>query len=143
MSYARARMRAAAIVTALLVGATALAACGSSSAKNGAASTTTVAANAPTVKTYGPGVTATTVKVGILLIDYSCIKSYVDSIRENEKQTDTQFINYINSHGGVAGGKKIVPVFQSVCPITNTGELAACTSFTEDDKVFAVVGHVL
>jgi hypothetical protein len=137
---ARARLRGAAVLAVLLVAATGLAACGSSSSKNGAASTTTAAANLPTLKTYGPGVTAHTVKVGILLIDYSCIKSFVDSIRENEKQTDMQFINYINSHGGVAGGKKIVPVFQSVCPVTNTGELAACTSFTEDDKVFAAWG---
>ncbi|HEY3830680.1 MAG TPA: hypothetical protein VGO03_00135 [Acidimicrobiia bacterium] len=142
MTHRRSRRRLGAVVATLLVGATALAACGSSSSKNSAASTTTAAAapSAPTVKAYGPGVTATTVKVGVLLIDYSCVKQFVDSIRENEKQTDTQFINYINDHGGVAGGKKIVPVFQSVCPVTNTGELAACTSFTEDDKVFAVWG---
>ena len=37
-------------------------------------------------------------------------------------------------------GRKIVPVFKSYCPIGNTQALTLCTSFTEDDKVFAVLG---
>ncbi len=129
------------VVTAVtLLAASALAACGSSSSKGGGATTTVAAANAPMLKEYGPGVTATTVKVGVLLLDYQCIKSFVDSIRENEKQTDMIYINYVNSHGGVGNHQKIVPVFKSYCPVTNTGELAACTSLAEDDHVFAAWG---
>ena len=49
------------------------------------------------------------------------------------------YINDINMHGGVAG-KRIIPVYESYCPIGNSQSLALCTKFTEDDKVFAVLG---
>jgi hypothetical protein len=124
----------------IIAGGSVLAACGSTTAKSGTGPTTTIAANAPKLKVLGPGVTADTVKVGIVQIDYSCIKQFVDSIRETETKTDNLFINYINTHGGVAGGKKIVPVYKKYCPVTNTGELSACTSLAEDDKVFAAWG---
>jgi hypothetical protein len=131
------------MVTALT--AAALSACSSSSTKAGTAgSTTTVhstsGSTTPQSRVLGPGVTATTVKVGVMLIDYSCVKQFVDSIRENQQQTYDIYFDYINKHGGVAGGRKIVPVYKTYCPVTNTGELAACTSFTEDDHVFAMMG---
>ncbi len=141
-----ARGRAGAIAVTIAVTALVVAACGSSSSTSGTSgnggtgAATTVAASAPQVKAYGPGVTATTVKVGVMLVDYGCVKQFVDSIRENEQKTDQIYIDYINTHGGVAGGKKIVPVWKSYCPVTNTGELSACTALTEDDKVFAAWG---
>ena len=46
----------------------------------------------------------------------------------------------MNADGGVSG-RKIVPVFDQFCPIPNAALLAeVCTTFTDDDKVFAVVG---
>jgi len=101
---------------AIVAAVSVLAACGGSSTRSGSGPTTTVAANAPKLKVLGPGVTADTVKVGIVQIDYSCIKQFVDSIRETEQKTDNLFIDYVNSHGGVAGGKKIVPVYKKYCP---------------------------
>ncbi|MGH9918553.1 MAG: hypothetical protein ACRD6W_06775 [Nitrososphaerales archaeon] len=87
----------------------------------------------------GVGVTAHTVKVGIALVDFSCIQQFVSQIRTNQEQYYEDFIRYINAHGGIAG-RRIVPVFESYCPIQNGPALALCTTFTEDDHVFAVMG---
>ncbi len=131
-------------VVAMLLAVALIAACGGSSNKTGSSTTagvaTTTTPAAPQSKTLGPGVTATTVKLGVLLIDWGCVKQFVDSIRTTEKKTYGIYFDYINSHGGVAGGKKIVPVYTTYCPINNAGELTACTRLTEDDHVFAVVG---
>src|SRR5882724_3674219 len=95
-----------------------LAACGSSSkpgSSDKGGTTTPAAAGVSTTagvklsKDLGPGVTATSVKLGVLLIDFGCIKQFVDSIRTTEKKTYGLYFDYINSHGGVAGGKRIVP----------------------------------
>jgi hypothetical protein len=72
-------------------------------------------------------------------IDYTCIKQFVDYNFGNQQAIDDVFIDDLNNHGGIVG-RKIVPVFKSVCPIGNTTSLAVCTSLTEDDKVFAVIG---
>src|SRR4051795_525812 len=136
----RRRARAVACSVPVLLAMAMVAACGSSSSKSGSAATTTSAARAPQLKQYGPGVTADSVKVGIVMINYGCIKQFVDSIRTTQQKTYDLYIKYINSHGGVAGGKKIVPVYKTYCPVTNTGEIAACTSLTEDDKVFMAWG---
>ena len=51
------------------------------------------------------------------------------------------FVDYINKNGGV-DGRKLVPVYKKYPPIPGgkPDPLSLCTSFTEDDKVFAVVG---
>ena len=51
------------------------------------------------------------------------------------------YINNINEHGGI-NGRKIVPVFKEICPVQPAAALAACTSFTDDDHVFAVIGSM-
>ena len=89
---------------------------------------------------YGTGVTAHSVKVGIALVDFTCIEQYVNQIRTGQNKIYEDFIRYINSHGGI-DGKKIVPDFQSFCPIQNAQALALCTKFTEDDHDFAVMGN--
>jgi len=122
----------------------ALAACGSGT-KTGTNSTVTtnvagiVAANAPISKTLGQGVTATTIKVGIALTDFKCIAPYIQITRINEDEVYKAFIKYINDHGGIAG-RQIVPVFHTFCPIVPAPALALCTTFTEDEHVFAVMG---
>jgi len=85
-------------------------------------------------------VTATEIKVGISLVDFDCIKQFVDSIRVNQDKNYQAYIDDINKHGGILG-RKIVPVFHTFCPIGNAQALALCTKFTEDDKVFAVLGN--
>ena len=130
----------------LLLVATVCAACSSGKAASTAgpsASTGTTVTSAPAPppasSALGVGVTPTTVKVGVALVDFGCISQFVTSIRLDQQQAYDAFINDINEHGGVAG-RKIVPVYESYCPIGNSQAVALCTKFTDDDKVFAVLG---
>jgi ABC-type branched-subunit amino acid transport system substrate-binding protein len=121
-----------------------MAGCGSS--VKTAPTTTTSSSHATTTAGYqqstvaGVGVTATTVKIGVALVDFTCIQQFVDSIRVNQDKIYKAFIDDINAHGGVAG-RQIVPVYHSYCPIQSAQALALCTQFTEDDKVFAVMAN--
>ena len=117
-------------------------ACGSGT-KTGT-STSTVAssgtqANAPRSTALGVGVTAKTIRIGVALVDFKCIAPYIQITRINEDEVYKAFIKNINDHGGIAG-RTIVPVFQTFCPILPGPALSLCTSFTEDDHVFAVMG---
>jgi Periplasmic binding protein len=138
---ARQRARGARTAGTLIVGLVALAllaaACGSGTSSSPATPTTLAGPKQST--TLGVGVTATSIKVGISLIDYSCISAFTNSIRVGEKGVYQAYVNYINEHGGVAG-RKIVPVYVKYCPIGTATILAACTSLTEDSNVFADIG---
>ena len=126
----------------LAVGMLLAAACGSSSKSNSSSPTTSGSNGTPTTvsQTLGQGVTNNTIKIGVSLVDFTCIRQFTDSIRENQDQNYNAYINDINQHGGIQG-RKIVPVYHTFCPIGNTGALTLCTKFAEDDKVFAVVGN--
>jgi ABC-type branched-subunit amino acid transport system substrate-binding protein len=135
-------------VTLVVAGSVTLAACGSSNKTGGATSnsttgaTATAGSTAPAVvsKVPGTGVTATTVKLGVSLVDFDCIKQFVDSIRVNQQQVYQAYIDDVNAHGGI-DGRKIVPDFKTFCPIGAAGAITLCTQFTDDDKVFAVIGN--
>jgi ABC-type branched-subunit amino acid transport system substrate-binding protein len=117
------------------------AACGSSSKTPASPGSSTSAGGTYTPSTAaGVGVTASEIKVGISLVDFECIKQFVDSIRLNQDKNYQAYIDDVNAHGGI-GGRKIVPVFHSFCPIGNAQAISLCTKFTEDDKVFAVLGN--
>ena len=121
---------------AMVIGAAVLASCSS-----GKAATTTIpSGSGHSASALGRGVTATTVKVGVALVDFNCISQFVNQIRVNQDQVYQAFIDYINGHGGIAG-RRIVPDYQTYCPIQNSQALALCTKFTEDDDVFAVLGN--
>jgi hypothetical protein len=125
-------------------GALLLASC-SSAPKSGTSSTTTTSgttSSGTSSAALGVGVMARTVKVGVALVNFSCIEQYTNSIRENQDQVYNAFIDYINAHGGVAG-RRIVPDYQSYCPIQNAQALTLCTQFTEDADVFAVMGDFI
>ena len=134
-------MRARHLIVVVVAIALTLAACGSSgnkgSAKNSGSGTTLPANTA-----LGQGVTADSVKIGVALPDFDCVKQFVDFIRVGQQQIYQSYIDYLNAHGGVSG-RKIVPVFDQFCPIPNVALLAqVCTKFTDDEKVFAVVGNL-
>src|SRR4051795_9152727 len=107
------------------------AACGSSGSSKGAPPASSPGGGTtPTTISTAPaaGVTASEVKLGVLMIDFDCIKQYNDNlVRPDQEKTYRIFIDDINNKGGVAN-HRIVPVFKSYCPVNNTGELAACTS---------------
>jgi ABC-type branched-subunit amino acid transport system substrate-binding protein len=87
----------------------------------------------------GQGVTPDTIKLGLVQVDYNCIKDFVDFTRGDQKKTYQVFVDDLNKHGGI-NGRKVEGVFRDFCPVGNAQALSTCTSFTEDDKVFAVVG---
>src|SRR2546428_34717 len=131
-------MRARRLVLVVLV--VALAACGSSSKKGATPGSTKGPATLSTAN--GTGVSATEIKLGISLTDFDCITNFVDSIFVDQDKIYQAFIDDINKKGGIHG-RKIVPVMHKFCPIPDPIRLATiCTKFTEDDKVFAVIGNL-
>jgi Periplasmic binding protein len=115
-----------------------------STGKSGANSTVaTTVPGATTTTTTGTavGVTPTTIKLGIAMIDFACIPAAFNDFEEPKQQAGYQaFVDEINEHGGI-NGRKIVPVYKTVCPLAETDGMAACTAFSDDSKVFAVVGE--
>jgi ABC-type branched-subunit amino acid transport system substrate-binding protein len=135
----RVRRSILAVLTMVIV--VSAAACGSSGSKKGSTSPGTQA-NKPPSTAPGVGVTPTEIKLGISLTDFSYIKPFVDKIRENQEQVYQLFADDINAKGGVAG-RQLKLVFHKFNPIPNEQTLATvCTQFTEDDKVFAVLGNL-
>ncbi len=116
-----------------------LAACGSDSKGTKGRNASTAPAAQDT--SLGTGVTDTTVKIGVSLITFDCIKQFTDTIRTNQESYFKAFADDINKHGGIAG-RQVQLVIHSFCPITSGQAFAACTAFTEDDKVFAVIGLI-
>ncbi len=129
----------AAIVCTTVV-AFAGASCGSGTKPAGGPTTTAPGtANAPKSKTLGQGVTAKTIRLGFVLINYDTVKQYIHNTDGNQPQTYQVFVNDINRHGGILG-RKIVPSYVTYTPIGTASPLAACTALTEDKKVFATIG---
>src|SRR4029077_15028342 len=74
------------------------------------------------------------------LIDYKCIpKAALDTVYVNQPQAYNAYIDNLNAQGGI-NGRKVVPVFKFICPLQPVAAVQACTSLTDDSKVFAVVG---
>ena len=132
-------------VLAVVVALLALAAgCGSGTSSSKASSTTTpgTGGKVADVPGVGIGVTDNEIKLGVSLIDFKCIpKSFVDSVYVNQPQAYNAYIDNINANGGI-NGRKVVPVFKFICPLQAAGAVSACTSLTDDSKVFAVVGSM-
>jgi ABC-type branched-subunit amino acid transport system substrate-binding protein len=130
------------LVTGVALAALVLAACGSGTSGSKSAGTTpTTAANAPADTSLADGVTPTTIKLGVALVDFKEIEQFTDTIRTTaeQKQIYDIYINDINAHGGIAG-RKVVPVYKYYSPLGSANILPLCTSFAQDDHVFAVVG---
>ena len=126
---------ALAVSVAVVVGA-----CGSSGSKT----STTTAKSAPgssVSKALGQGVTASTIKVGVVVPDFDCFKQFVDQIRVGQDKIWAAYIDEINQNGGVHN-RQLVMDFKQYCPVPGIGVQASamCTQFTEDDKVFALMG---
>src|SRR5207302_10777039 len=100
------------------------------------------AGTAPQSTTLGQGVTDTSIKLGVVLIDYnnSVISANIDFTRGDQQKIFQAFIDDVNNNGGVAGGKKLVPAYDLYAPLGTHPPLQACTKLTEDAKVFATIG---
>jgi hypothetical protein len=126
-----------------------LAACGSSS-KPGTApgpnsTTPSAGGTAPQSTALGQGVTADSVKLGIVIVDYAneVISANVDFTRGPQQKIYQAFVDDMNKNGGVAGGLKIDPVYDVYAPLGSDPPLRACTKLTDDQKVFATVGVLI
>jgi hypothetical protein len=95
------------------------------------------AASAATDST--PGVTATTIRVGVPYVDLNAIKALGVNISWGSvPDAFNAVIADINAHGGV-NGRKIVSYLVPVNPTGTAPAATACTQLTQDDTVFAVV----
>ncbi len=86
-----------------------------------------------------PGVTATTVRVGIPYVDLASLASVGVKLNQGSfPDAYNALIAYVNAHGGI-DGRKIVPYLVAVNPTGTAPAATACTQLTEDDKVFVAL----
>jgi ABC-type branched-subunit amino acid transport system substrate-binding protein len=129
------RVRSA--IAVLLAAALVMAAC-SSDKKTTATTASSSSSNAPLTASFR-GVTATTIKIGVAVVDFKCIAQFVDFTQGDALKIVQALVDDVNKNGGILG-RKIEIVFKNLCPLQPTSVAAACTAFTDDDQVFAVMG---
>ena len=89
------------------------------------------------------GVTDTSIKVGILLLDLGGANQLgfgaagLPSIAEQQRYWEV-FLAEVNEAGGILG-RTIEPVFRSYDALDNTSREAACLALADDAKVFAIL----
>ncbi|MHB8465657.1 MAG: ABC transporter substrate-binding protein [Acidimicrobiales bacterium] len=88
------------------------------------------------------GVTATTIKVGIVLLDLggasafgAAVPGFDPKVQQHEWQT---YIDDLNKRGGV-NGRKLQAVYVKADPVDTNSQRQACLQLTQDDKVFLVI----
>ncbi len=90
-----------------------------------------------------PGVTATTIRVGIPYVDVAAVKAIgVDISWGSVPDAFNAVIDDINAHGGI-NGRKIVPYIVAVNPTGTAPAATACTQLTEDDTVFVAISPLM
>jgi hypothetical protein len=99
----------------------------------------------PSTVLAGPGITATTITVGIHYIDGAAGSSYASALGvKGATQGDVPaqakaLQSYVNSHGGLAAGRKLQFVMRAIdySQSLPANSQAACADFTQDHKVYA------
>ncbi|HEV3225432.1 MAG TPA: ABC transporter substrate-binding protein, partial [Acidimicrobiales bacterium] len=109
-----------------------------SSDKKTAATTSASSSNAPLTASFR-GITATEIKIGVVVVDFKCIAQFVDFTQGDAQKILNSLVDNINKNGGI-DGRQVKTVFKSLCPLNPQDTAAACTSFTDDEQVFAVIG---
>ncbi|MEY2461296.1 MAG: branched-chain amino acid transport system substrate-binding protein [Acidimicrobiaceae bacterium] len=130
------RVRSA--VAVLLAAALLTAACSSDKKTASTGGSASSSANAPLTASFR-GVTATTIKIGVLVVDFKCIEQFVDFTQGDAQKIVQALVDDVNKNGGILG-RKLEIVFKNLCPLQPTDVAAACTSLTDDDQVFAAIG---
>jgi hypothetical protein len=86
-----------------------------------------------------PGVTATTIRVGIPYVDVAAVKAVgVDINWGSVPDAFNAIIANMNAHGGI-NGRHIVPYIVAVNPTGTAPAATACTQLTQDDTVFVAI----
>jgi ABC-type branched-subunit amino acid transport system substrate-binding protein len=100
---------------------------------------TTPASASASAASSTPGVTATTIRVGVPYVDVAAVKALgVDIDWGSVPDAFNAVIKDINAHGGI-NGRKIVPYIVAVNPTGTAPAQTACTQLTEDDNVFVAI----
>lgn len=105
-------------------------------------STTTTAEPAPEVELTASyrGVTATSIKLGIVLFDLDAILELgVDVGYGDQTQHYQVLIDEINEAGGILG-RQLEPIYRTVSPVDSAAADRVCAEFIEDEEVFVVLG---
>ncbi len=125
----------------------------SDSDKSASGSTTTAAGSsgpdyaAKFADTPVQGLTATTIKLGLALVDYAKVKEQfgVDLAGGGDPlpaEVVPALVDSVNDKGGI-NGRKIEIAKASFVPVGTESSEESCRKLIEDDKVFAVIGMYL
>ena len=86
-----------------------------------------------------PGVTATTVRVGIPYVDLAAVRQFGVKLDQGSFPDAYQaLIANLNAHGGV-DGRKVVPYLVAVNPVGTAPAATACTQLAQDDEVLVAI----
>ena len=92
---------------------------------------------------HTPGVTATTIRVGIPYVDVAAVKAVGVNIDWGSvPDAFNSVIQNINAHGGI-NGRKIIPYIVAVDPTGTAPAATACTELTQDDHVFVAIAPLM
>ena len=85
------------------------------------------------------GVTSTTVRIGVSVINFVALRAVGVTLNDGNYQDAVSALTAnMNAHGGV-DGRKVVPYFVVANPAVASSTSSSCSELTEDDKVFIVL----
>ncbi|GAA5086940.1 ABC-type branched-subunit amino acid transport system substrate-binding protein [Thermocatellispora tengchongensis] len=118
----------------------------SGSTRTDGAPASTGTSTAGRITDVAQGVTGTTIKVGVVLLDLSSVASLGLGLPNYEVELQQaafdSLFDAINAGGGI-NGRTIEPIYVSRDTIATTGphsDKAICTRLAKDERVFAVIG---
>lgn len=92
------------------------------------------------------GITPTTMKIGIVLLDIRALAplgfSQPHFTPQEQQSAYEVFIDQVNKKGGIAG-RRVIPVFKTFNALDSSGSGSAgaiCIALAENEKVFAAIG---
>jgi hypothetical protein len=125
----------------LLTSAMLAVACSASSDNSATVSSTSSSARSAHTNTASArGVRADTIKIGFTYVDLASLAAagVIKTDHGDYAAMMKSIVDDVNAHGGI-NGRKLELFLAKYSPVTNTEQIAACTTLTEDDKVFAVL----
>jgi hypothetical protein len=96
----------------------------------------------PVVDDRAPGVTDTSVKVGVVYLDLSQAGPILGINQGDYVAAFQAAFDTVNEAGGV-NGRLLEPVYTPIVPASADQGTAACTKLTEDESVFVVLGNYI
>jgi Periplasmic binding protein len=85
------------------------------------------------------GVTSSTIRIGIPVIDFPALQAVGVFINDGSFQDAYNALTAsINAHGGI-DGRKVVPEFTETNPAVASSGTTSCNTLTEDDHIFVVM----